>query len=279
MAIAVAALALWLGRGGGDPASAWIEAEQALGLGVEERMLVQRGLRALDHDPGEGDGLLGGGTRAALRAWQTGRGLEATGYLTAETSGVLQQAGERAVADSVAQEQLLAEERAEAARRAEQQRLAAQRTRPGRIFRDCDNCPQMVVVPAGNYMMGSPASEEGRDEDEGPRHRVTIGYPLAVGVHEVTFAEWDACEAAGGCGGYRPDDEGWGRGSRPVINVSWEDAREYVRWLSRETGEAYRLPSESEWEYVARAGTTTARHWGESESGQCGYGNGADATA
>ena len=93
----------------------------------------------------------------------------------------------------------------------------------------------------------------------------------------MTFAEWDACVGAGGCGGYRPEDEGWGRGSRPVINVSWEDAQEYVRWLSRETGEGYRLPTEAEWEYVARAGTTTARYWGESESGQCRYGNGADA--
>ena len=91
--------------------------------------------------------------------------------------------------------------------------------------------------------------------------------------------EWDACVSAGGCGGYRPEDEGWGRGRRPVINVSWEDAQEYVRWLSRETGEDYRLLSEAEWEYVARAGTTTARYWGESEVGQCRYGNGYDQSA
>ena len=278
VAIIGAALALWVELGDGDPAAVWMEAEQALGLSAEQRMLVQRGLRALGHDPGEGDGLLAGGTRAALRAWQTSRELEATGYLTVETAGALQRAGERAVADSVAQEQVLAEERAQAARRAEQQRLAAERTRPGRVFRDCDNCPQMVVVPAGSYMMGPPDGEEGARSDEGPRHRVTIRYPWAAGVHEVTFAEWDVCDAAGGCGGYRPDDRGWGRGSRPVINVSWEDAREYARWLSRETGEEYRLLSESEWEYVARAGTTTARHWGESESRQCGYANGLDAT-
>ena len=149
----------------------------------------------------------------------------------------------------------------------------------GRVFRDCGSCPEMVVIPAGSFMMGSPASEEGRDDAEGPRHRVTIGYSLAVGVYEVTFAEWDACLAAGGCAGYRPEDEGWGRGSRPVINVTWEDAQEYVRWLSRETGERYRLLSEAEWEYAARAGTETARYWGESESGQCRYGNGRDAAA
>ena len=126
--------------------------------------------------------------------------------------------------------------------------------------------------------MGSPASEEGRFDDEGPQHRVTIGSLFAVGVYEATFAEWDGCVRAGGCGGYRPEDQGWGRGSRPVINVSWEDAQEYVRWLSRETGQRYRLLSEAEWEYVARAGTQTARYWGESESGQCRYGNGYDRT-
>ncbi len=134
----------------------------------------------------------------------------------------------------------------------------------------------MVVVPAGSFMMGSPGSEEGRFDAEGPRHRVTIGSPFAVGVYEVTFAEWDACVRAVGCGGHRPEDEGWGRGGRPVINVSWEDAREYVRWLSRETGEEYRLLSEAEWEYVARAGTQTAWYWGESESGLCRYANGDD---
>ncbi|MCY4572526.1 MAG: formylglycine-generating enzyme family protein [Gemmatimonadetes bacterium] len=148
---------------------------------------------------------------------------------------------------------------------------------PGTVFRDdCAACPEMVVVPAGSFMMGSPESEEERNDDEGPRHRVTIGSPFAVGVYEVTFEEWDACVRAGGCGGYRPEDAGWGRGSRPVIDVSWEDAREYVRWLSRETGEEYRLLTEAEWEYVARAGTQTARYWGESETGQCRYGNGYD---
>ena len=108
--------------------------------------------------------------------------------------------------------------------------------RPGDGFRDCAACPEMVVVAAGSFMMGSLASEEEWDSDEGPQHRVTIGLPFAVGVYEVTFEEWDACVGAGGCGGYRPEDEGWGRGSRPVVNVSWEDAQEYVGWLSRETG-------------------------------------------
>ena len=120
----------------------------------------------------------------------------------------------------------------------------------------------MVVVPAGSFTMGSPASEEGRDADEGRQHRVTIAAPFAVGKYEVTFAEWDACVSAGGCGGYRPDDRGWGRGQRPAINVSWRDAKAYVGWLSRKTGERYRLLSEAEWEYAARAGTTGPFHFG-----------------
>lgn len=148
---------------------------------------------------------------------------------------------------------------------------------PGTVFRDdCSACPHMVVVPAGSFMMGTREAEEGRYDTEGPQRQVTIGSPFAVGVYEVTFAEWDACVRGGGCGGYRPDDEGRGRGSRPVVNVSWDDAQEYVRWLSRETGEGYRLLTEAEWEYVARAGTATARHWGESESAQCRYENGFD---
>ena len=133
---------------------------------------------------------------------------------------------------------------------------------PRKKFRDCPECPELVVVREGSFMMGSPKSEKGRDYDEGPVHRVTIGRAFAVGVYEVTFGEWDACVSGGGCGGYRRGDAGWGRGSRPVINVSWEDAQGYVRWLSRETGEEYRLLSEAEWEYVARAETTGPYHFG-----------------
>ena len=128
----------------------------------------------------------------------------------------------------------------------------------GDTFQDCPECPEMVVVPEGSFMMGSTAG----DGDERPVHEVTIARPFAVGVHEVTFEGWDWCVSDGGCGGYRPDDEGWGRGKRPVINVSWNDAKAYVRWLSGRTGKRYRLPSEAEWEYVARAGTKAAYWWG-----------------
>ena len=132
---------------------------------------------------------------------------------------------------------------------------------PGNTFRDCDACPRMVTVPAGSYLMGSPATEAERHDDEEQRP-ATIAAPFAAGAYEVTFAQWDACVAGGGCGGYRPDDGGWGRGRRPVVNVSWEDAQAYVAWLSAETGEDYRLLTEAEWEYVARAGTTTPFHTG-----------------
>ena len=142
-------------------------------------------------------------------------------------------------------------------------RLALRKAGPlaGEKFRDCPECPEMAVVPAGSFMMG------GRYGNERPVHEVTIGAPFAVGVYEVTFAEWDACVRDGGCrgrgDGYTASEPGWGRGRRPVINVGWDDAKRYVQWLSRKTGRAYRLLSESEWEYAARAGTETAYSWGD----------------
>ena len=134
---------------------------------------------------------------------------------------------------------------------------------PGAVFKDCARCPRMTVIPPGTFQMGSPEDEEGRENDEGPVHEVRITSAFAVGIYEVTFQEWDACVDAGGCGGYRPDDEGWGRGDRPVINVSWNDARAYVAWLNDVTGKMYRLLSEAEWEYAARAGTHTPYHFGD----------------
>ena len=137
---------------------------------------------------------------------------------------------------------------------------------PGRRFRDCEICPEMVEVPTGSFVMGSPAAEEGRTRDEWPMHQVEIGYRLAVGVYEVTFQEWEACVDSGGCDGYVPNDEEWGRERRPVVNVSWDDAQEYVNWLGTKTGKEYRLLSEAEWEYAARAGTRTPYHFGDEAS-------------
>lgn len=132
----------------------------------------------------------------------------------------------------------------------------------GTVFKDCpDVCPEVVVLPAGAFTMGSPAEESGRSSMEGPRHPVAFVNPFAIGRYEVTFAEYDACVADGGCS-HRPNDQGWGRGRRPVVDVNWNDAQAYVVWLSEKTGQRYQIPSESEWEYAARAGTNTPWHTG-----------------
>ena len=137
---------------------------------------------------------------------------------------------------------------------------------PGSRFRDCRVCPEMVVLPAGTFTMGSPESEAGRNRNEGPAHAVTIKRPFAIGVYEVTFGEWDACVEAGGCAGYRPKQRffgrNWGSPAHPAMRVGWYDVTPYLAWLSMKTGERYRLPSEAEWEYAARGGTTTPYYTG-----------------
>jgi formylglycine-generating enzyme required for sulfatase activity len=140
---------------------------------------------------------------------------------------------------------------------------AAERAlKPLASFRECNkDCPEMIVVQAGSFMMGSPLSEKGRDADESPQHPVTISKPFAVSKFDVTFSDWDACVSVGGCP--HLDDDGWGRGTRPAINVSWDQAQRYVAWFSTMTGKSYRLLTEAEWEYAARAGTTTAYYWGD----------------
>lgn len=117
------------------------------------------------------------------------------------------------------------------------------------------------MLPAGEFLMGSPAGEDGRNGAEGPQHRVRIDVRFALGRYPVTFEEYDHF-----CAMTKrdlPGDAGWGRGRRPVINVSWRDAVAYCEWLSRETGQLYRLPSEAEWEYACRAGTTTHYSFGD----------------
>lgn len=127
----------------------------------------------------------------------------------------------------------------------------------------CRACPDMIALPAGGFVMGSPDDEEGRRRNEGPQRRVQIP-AFALAATEVTFAEWDACVADGGCNGHRPDDQGWGRGDQPVITVSWADAQAYLDWLNTKVdGTPFRLPSEAEWEYAARAGTATQYAFGE----------------
>ncbi|MES3021937.1 MAG: SUMF1/EgtB/PvdO family nonheme iron enzyme [Pseudomonadota bacterium] len=137
----------------------------------------------------------------------------------------------------------------------------------GVTIRDCPDCPELVWLPAGQFVMGGK-----RFTNQKPAHDVRIAYPLAVGKYVVTFEEWDACVAGGGCNGYRPSDKdhlggnGWGRGRLPVINVSWDDAQSYIRWLNQKSGKQYRLLSEAEWEYAARGGTTSLFTWGDAVS-------------
>jgi formylglycine-generating enzyme required for sulfatase activity len=149
--------------------------------------------------------------------------------------------------------------------------------KPGSTFKECRNCPEMVVVPAGSFMMGSPADEPERRENE-RQHRVSIARPYAIGKTEVTWDQWEACVRDRWCDGIavenalRTNEDGtpntnfvdWGRGTRPVVGINWFDAQNFVGWLNSKTGadDAYRLPSEAEWEYAARAGTTTPYPWG-----------------
>ena len=128
---------------------------------------------------------------------------------------------------------------------------------PGETFRDCSDCVELVVVPAGEFQMGSNAKPA-----EAPIHKVAIKKDFAIGRREVTFAEWDRCVAAGGCK-YNPPDPTWGRGDEPVTNVSWDDAKEFIGWLAKTTGKPYRLPTEAEWEYAARGGSTLPYWWGK----------------
>ena len=136
--------------------------------------------------------------------------------------------------------------------------------RPGDVFRECaveareDYCPQMVVVPAGSFMMGSTVPNQPTSQ---PQHKVAIAAPFAVSKYELTFDQWDTCVAYGDCGNV--DDGGYGRQRQPVINISWTGARTYVAWLSKVTGKPYRLLSEAEYEYATRAGTQTLYPWGD----------------
>ncbi len=147
--------------------------------------------------------------------------------------------------------------------------------RSGKTFQDCGDCPLMVVVPAGAFWQGAAEASPLALSIEKPRRRVVIAEPFAAGVNEITMAQWDACVAAAGCD-VRPSDNGWGRGNRPVMMVSWNDAMQYAGWISSKTDQSYTLPSVSQWEYFARAGEES--DWlGGAAAGICQYGNIAGA--
>ena len=127
----------------------------------------------------------------------------------------------------------------------------------GETFRDCGDCTELVIVPNGEFTMGS-----NDKPSEAPPHRVLIHKAFAIGRRLITFSEWDRCVAAGGCK-YAPPDQGQGGGDLPATNLSWDDAQEFVAWMSKTTGKVYRLPNEAEWEFAARAGSTTPYWWGK----------------
>jgi formylglycine-generating enzyme required for sulfatase activity len=152
--------------------------------------------------------------------------------------------------------------------------------RAGSVFKDCPTCPEMVIIPPGAFVMGSPVTEKGRDADEG-QHAVKIGYSFAVSKAPITWNQWDECVRGRACDGasveaaLRLDRDGKPiknyvdhvRGNHPVAGISWRDAQDFIRWLNRKTGkEKYRLLSESEFEYAARAGSTTVYGWGNEPS-------------
>ena len=162
---------------------------------------------------------------------------------------------------------------------ASDKRVTISQLKHGDRFRDCPRCPELVVIPAGSFMMGSPADEKGRNSanNEGPQRKVDIK-AFAMAKTEVTFDQWQACVDEDGCKA-KTEDEGWGRGDRPVIYINWQDAQDYVTWLNTKVeGDPYRLPSEAEWEYAARAGDTGRFSDNKDEMNLCDIANHADAS-
>ncbi len=238
--------------------------EAGLGLTRAERRQVQQGLTAAGFSPELADGLFGEGTRSALREWQASQGEAATGYLDAESARILLALGSE--------------------------------LESGRLFRDelglGGQGPEMVVIPAGRFRMGCVSGRDCWDE-EMPEHEVGIAESFALSKYEVTRGEFGrfvaqagyrttaerggSCSVGGSSEGMWWNNPGFNQSdTHPVVCVSWDDAVAYLEWLSSETGVRYRLPSEAEWEYAARAGTTTKYHFGNDESQLCRYANHGD---
>ena len=256
-------------------------AEKSLELTRAKRRQIQHGLHELGFDAGLADGLFDNKSRRAIRLWQQAESKESTGYLN------------QSEADASVEESKKLE-------------MAA-----GTTFRDCDGCPEMIVVPGGTFLMGAPASEEGSEDEERSQHWVSIR-KFAVGVSEVTreeyrnFEDYESKEkkkkkkknTSSKCHiideikkdnkfsvEYKLESDGdWKipkfdqTDQHPVVCVNWKNAKAYASWLSKKTGHQYRLLSEAEWEYAARSGSQRSRFWGDSLQLQCRFANGADRT-
>jgi len=151
---------------------------------------------------------------------------------------------------------------------------AAAPPQPGERFGDCAECREMVVLPVGDFAMGSPDGEAGRENTEGPLHKVEIRRPIAIGLTEVSSLEWQACVDDGACNAPQAP----AAAETPVGGISWNDAKDYTAWLTAKSGRTYRLPSEAEWEYAARAGTATPWFWGDTAAVSCPFANLAGTT-
>jgi len=154
--------------------------------------------------------------------------------------------------------------------------FAAQMVEPGYEFKDCDDCPIMVVIPEGQYGMGGPPIDQGRPFSEGELRLVNVPR-FSVGKYEITVNQWRACVNDDGCQEIKLED--WVEGEHPVANISWTEATKYTKWLSQKTEKPYRLLTEAEWEYVARANGTRARFFGVKKEEICRFSNVYDETA
>ena len=201
---------------------------------------AQRGLAALNYDPGPADGFMGPRTKVAIEAFQRHEKLGITGMVDSSLLEAMNRARPIKVAVGIY---------------------------PAQPYSRPSYVPETVLISAGTFSMGC-VSGKGCQSDEKPVHKVTVG-SFYLAKYETTFAQWDAAQndkdwhKITGLAPRKPKDRGWGRGSRPVIYVSWDDAVAYAKWLSRKTGQVWRLPTEAEWEYAARAGTTTKYSFGD----------------
>ena len=201
---------------------------------------------------------------------------------------------ESALSRETEQADTTAEKESPLARETEQSD-SADNYEPGQRLRDCETCPELVVVPPGSFTRGSPDSEKERQISEGPQQIAEIGYPLAIGRYEVTLDEFEEFNKetgyrSSGCTIYEGDwldkkESSWNNpgfkqtGRHPATCIAWSDAQAYIKWLSDKTNRTYRLLSSSEWEYIARSGIQTSRSWGDDADKACSYANVADSFA